>query len=125
MDLSARSPTTVISPPPRLRASPTPGASELISSLRRRCPDLHDYALNARERAATDGDAVAMRMIFVAKEAVYKAINPLDGSAPEYEDIDVDLSVGRALLRDGRALDLLLYRGAFLLAVAIFGPVGA
>ena len=32
------------------------------------------------------------RAIFAAKEAVYKAINPLDGSALEYEDIEVDFA---------------------------------
>jgi 4'-phosphopantetheinyl transferase EntD len=51
-------------------------------------------------------DAALGRAIFCAKEAVYKAINPLDGSPLEYEDIAVDLAARRARLRDGRTLML-------------------
>jgi 4'-phosphopantetheinyl transferase EntD len=68
--------------------------------------DVAEIALLASERRASAGDPVRARAIFAAKEAVYKAVNPLDGSAPEYEDIEVDLSSRCARLRDGRALRL-------------------
>jgi 4'-phosphopantetheinyl transferase EntD len=51
-------------------------------------------------------DPAQGRAIFCAKEAVYKAIHPLDGSPLEYEDIAVDLAAGQARLRDGRMLRL-------------------
>ena len=75
-------------------------------------------ALSARERASVGEDRIAFSLIFAAKEAVYKAINPLDGSALEYEDIDIDLGAGVATLVDGRRVEMATHRGERLLAVA-------
>jgi 4'-phosphopantetheinyl transferase EntD len=83
--------------------------------------DVAEIALLASERRACGGDAALGRAIFAAKEAVYKAINPLDGSAPEYEDIEVDLAAGLARLSDGRALVLDFARGERWI-VAAFAP---
>jgi 4'-phosphopantetheinyl transferase EntD len=68
--------------------------------------DVAEIALVASERCACAADATLARAMFAAKEAVYKAINPLDGSELEYEDIEVDPAAGVARLRDGRALRL-------------------
>ena len=68
--------------------------------------DIAEIVLTPSDRRACAADAALSRAIFAAKEAVYKAINPLDGSALEYEDIEVDLAGGLARLRDGRALRL-------------------
>jgi 4'-phosphopantetheinyl transferase EntD len=81
--------------------------------------DLTDLVLNPAERAETGGDRVAERMVFVAKEAVYKAIHPIDGSPLEYEDIAVSFTDGTAALMDGRRLKLLTLRGERLAAVAL------
>jgi 4'-phosphopantetheinyl transferase EntD len=69
-------------------------------------PDVADIALLPSERRACAPDPALSRAVFAAKEAVYKAINPLDGAAPEYEDIEVDLRGALARLRDGRVLQL-------------------
>jgi len=79
--------------------------------------DVAEIALFGAERA----DPARGRLIFAAKEAVYKAINPLDGSALEYEDIAVDLASNQARLRDGRALRLAWSEGERLIVVALFG----
>ena len=87
--------------------------------------DLTDFVLNPAERTETADDPVARRLVFAAKEAVYKAIHPLDGSALEYPDIAVELGAGVARLRDGRRLKLFTLQGTRLIAVALAlaGPV--
>jgi len=81
--------------------------------------DLVDFVLTPPERKETSADPVAQRLVFAAKEAVYKAIHPLDGSALEYADITVRLSDGSATLRDGRRLRLFTLQAAQLVAVAL------
>ena len=67
--------------------------------------DVAAIALFGPERG--EADPGRARLIFAAKEAVYKAINPLDGSPLEYEDIAISLSLpSQARLRDGRTLRL-------------------
>lgn len=80
--------------------------------------DVASIALLPSERRARAADPALGRAIFAAKEAVYKAINPLDGSELEYEDIEVDLAAGRATLRDGRWLWLEVERGQRWIVVA-------
>jgi 4'-phosphopantetheinyl transferase EntD len=81
--------------------------------------DLVGLVLNAAERRETKGDGVKQRLVFVAKEAVYKAIHPLDGTPLEYADIEIALGEGRATLRDGRRLQLVTSSGERLAAVAL------
>lgn len=68
--------------------------------------EVAEIALLAGERRASVSDPTLARAIFAAKEAVYKAVNPIDGCAPEYEDIEIDLAAHCARLGDGRALRL-------------------
>ncbi|MBV8441531.1 MAG: 4'-phosphopantetheinyl transferase superfamily protein, partial [Hyphomicrobiales bacterium] len=81
--------------------------------------DLVDLVLNAAERQATMGEEVKQRLVFVAKEAVYKAIHPLDATPLEYADIEIGLGEGRAKLCDGRRLQLVTLAGERLVAVAL------
>lgn len=88
--------------------------------------DLVDFVLTDAERRETADDGVGRRSVFAAKEAVYKAIHPLDGTPLEYADIEIRLSEGTAILRDGRRLRLLTLRGERLIAVALaFGTRAA
>jgi 4'-phosphopantetheinyl transferase EntD len=68
--------------------------------------DVTEIALLPAELRAVAADPPLGRAIFAAKEAVYKAVNPFDGTALEYEDIEVDLAKNRARLTDGRSLEL-------------------
>lgn len=86
--------------------------------------DVAEIVLLPSERSACVQDSVASRAIFAAKEAVYKAINPLDGSALEYEDIEVDLVAGLARLSDGRTLQLETSLGPRRLIVVAFARQG-
>ena len=49
---------------------------------------------------------LAGRILFAAKEAVYKAVYPLDREILDYEDIAVDLNTGSATTKTGRKLSL-------------------
>lgn len=50
---------------------------------------------------------LAGRILFAAKEAVYKAAYPLDREVLGYEDIGVDLKAGRATTTTGRSVSLI------------------
>jgi 4'-phosphopantetheinyl transferase EntD len=82
-------------------------------------PDLLDVVATARERLLLGREPQLGRLLFVAKEAVYKAVNPLDGAFLEYHDIDVDFAAGRAQVRNGRTLGLRAAAGAHAIAVAV------
>ena len=80
--------------------------------------DLVEFVLHGEERR--HAVEVAGRLVFAAKEAVYKAIHPLDGSPLEYADIFVRLDAMTATLRDGRVLRLFAGGGTGIVAVAAF-----
>ena len=80
--------------------------------------DLIEFVLLGDERRYAG--TVAGRLVFVAKEAVFKAINPLDATSLEYADIAVDLDAMTATLADGRALKLFAATGARLVAAALY-----
>ncbi|RWC89120.1 MAG: 4'-phosphopantetheinyl transferase superfamily protein [Mesorhizobium sp.] len=54
------------------------------------------------DRTGTADRQLAGRILFAAKEAVYKAAYPLDREVLGYEDIAVDLETGHATTRTGR-----------------------
>ena len=61
--------------------------------------DLLDLVLRPPEQSETEGDGVASRLVFAAKEAVFKAVYPLDRTAFEYPDVEVRLGEKTATLR--------------------------
>ena len=81
--------------------------------------DIVAMVLTPDEARETAEDGVLRRLIFAAKEAVYKALNPLDGSWLEFHDVRVSLADGEATLADGRRLRLFMLNGARLIAVAL------
>jgi 4'-phosphopantetheinyl transferase EntD len=68
--------------------------------------DMRDLVLTRREREALPDDPLAPRVVFAAKEAVYKAAYPIDHTFLEFADIEVDLVKGRATTRTGRTFSL-------------------
>ncbi len=86
--------------------------------------DVDDLILSDAERVETGGDRVAQRLVFVAKEAVYKAIHPLDGTWLDFPDIEIRLAEKVATLRDGRRLRLIPFAGERLIAVALAEAAG-
>jgi 4'-phosphopantetheinyl transferase EntD len=58
------------------------------------------------DRTETADRHLAGRILFAAKEAVYKAVYPLDRQVLGYEDIAVNLKAGRATTTIGRSASL-------------------
>jgi 4'-phosphopantetheinyl transferase EntD len=61
--------------------------------------DTLNLVMTDNEKRLLGTDAQIGKLLFVVKEAVYKAAFPLDGAFLEYHDIDVDLTAQRAHAR--------------------------
>lgn len=68
-------------------------------------PDLLDIVATARERQNIDDDPYRGRLLFAAKEAVYKAVNPLDHTFLDHHDVEVNLTGRTATICNGRIVD--------------------
>jgi len=65
-------------------------------------PDLLAMIATPAERAAAPAEPTWGRLLFSIKEAVYKAVYPLDGRFLDHHDVEVSISGGTARVRDGR-----------------------
>jgi 4'-phosphopantetheinyl transferase EntD len=81
--------------------------------------ELVDLVVTAPEARELDGDRIAARLLFCAKEAVYKATNPIDGRFLEFDDIAVGIAAGMATTKSGWRLKLALGQQPRLFAVAV------
>jgi 4'-phosphopantetheinyl transferase EntD len=68
--------------------------------------EMLDLVVTARERQQLKDDPLTARVLFAAKEAVYKAAYPGDRTFLEFHDIDVDLAEGKAKTKSGRVFAL-------------------
>ncbi|WP_245235436.1 4'-phosphopantetheinyl transferase family protein [Mesorhizobium erdmanii] len=68
--------------------------------------DIFALVATTADRMETADRPLAGRILFAAKEAVYKAVYPLDREVLGYEDIAVDLDAGGATTRTGRKVSL-------------------
>lgn len=68
--------------------------------------DLLPIVATPADRTGAVEEHLAGRLLFAAKEAVYKATYPLDHQVLGYEDIAVDLGAGHATTRTGRSARL-------------------
>lgn len=80
--------------------------------------DLLDLVATPRERTALGGDLLRARGLFAAKEAVFKAVGPLDGTFLEFGDVEVDLATDVAVVRGRRAVALRVALAPRIVAVA-------
>jgi 4'-phosphopantetheinyl transferase EntD len=79
---------------------------------------LLDWVATPRERGEIGEDPCQGRLLFAAKEAVYKAVYPLDQTFLEHHDIEVSFPLRRAMVRYGRTVDLRFSVSSHLLVVA-------
>jgi 4'-phosphopantetheinyl transferase EntD len=84
--------------------------------------DLLGIVATASERKSIDGDPCRGRLLFSIKEAVYKAVYPLDRTFLDHHDVEVSLSAGTAVVRAGRIVPFRYYVAAHIVALA-FVPV--
>ncbi|MFD2184569.1 4'-phosphopantetheinyl transferase family protein [Rhodoplanes azumiensis] len=81
--------------------------------------DIVDLVVTAAERDGLDRDPLHGRLLFAAKEAVYKAMHPLDGVFLDFHDIVVDLAARTAVVPSGRILDLAVCRAPRIVVLAL------
>jgi len=80
--------------------------------------ELLDMVATPQERLKIADDPYRGRLLFAAKEAVYKAVYPLDQTFLEHHDVEVSLADRKAVTRNGRVVDLRFCIAAHLVAVA-------
>ena len=68
--------------------------------------ELLDLVATPQERLNLGDDVYRGRLLFVAKEAVYKAVYPLDQTFLEHHDVEINLSERKAVVRSGRVVEL-------------------
>jgi 4'-phosphopantetheinyl transferase EntD len=66
--------------------------------------DLLDIVATAKERDRIQDDPCRGRLLFAIKEAVYKAVYPLDRTFLDHHDVEVSLVDGTATVRNGRVV---------------------
>lgn len=69
-------------------------------------PEMLDLVATPKEKKQIDDDPFRGRVLFAAKEAVYKAAYPRDRTFLEFHDIAVDLAARKAETRNGRVFTL-------------------
>jgi len=65
-----------------------------------------DLIATPRERLKISSYRYIGRLLFTAKEAVYKAVHPLDNVFLEHHDVEIDFDARKAIVRGRRVLDL-------------------
>ncbi|MDW6023717.1 4'-phosphopantetheinyl transferase superfamily protein [Mesorhizobium sp. BAC0120] len=85
--------------------------------------ELAELVATPREREHLDADGFRGRMLFVAKEAVYKAVYPLDRIFLDHHDIEIDFANREATICNGRVVHLRFCASPHLAALA-FIPAG-
>jgi 4'-phosphopantetheinyl transferase EntD len=67
-------------------------------------PDLLDIVATPTERDRIEDDPFRGRLLFSIKEAIYKAVYPLDRTFLDHHDVEVSLADGTAVVRQGRVV---------------------
>ena len=81
-------------------------------------PDLLDLVATPKERLRISDDPYRGRLLFVAKEAVYKAVNPVEHVFLDHHDVEIDFEQRKAFVRTGRVVDLRFAVATHLVALA-------
>ena len=81
-------------------------------------PELVKTIATRRERLSLDASVYGGRLLFVAKEAVFKAVADLDQIFIDHHDVEVDFTKHEAVIRNGRRVELRFCISTHLLALA-------
>jgi len=85
--------------------------------------DLIDLVATPRERAIIGGVRFGGRLLFVAKEAVYKAVYSLDQTFLEPHDVEIDFANRKGIVRNGRLVELRFCIASHLVTLAFIPAV--
>ena len=67
-------------------------------------PEVLELIATPQELCKIVDDPLRGKLLFAAKEAVYKAVYPLDGIFLDHHDVEVDLASASAVVRQGRVV---------------------
>jgi 4'-phosphopantetheinyl transferase EntD len=81
--------------------------------------DMLDLIATPQELRKIADDPLRGKLLFAAKEAVHKAVYPLDRVFLEFRDIEVDLAARKAMTKTGRAVALRYCVSSRVLVVAL------
>jgi 4'-phosphopantetheinyl transferase EntD len=81
-------------------------------------PELVEMIATSSEREQYAANIVQSRLLFVIKEAVYKATNPLDGIFLNFHDIAVDLTTNQATILNMRKVNFAVCTAPYVVALA-------
>lgn len=70
------------------------------------------------ERRRYAAAVLGTRLLFVVKEAIFKALNPIDGIFLDFQDIEVDLHSNRGRTRTGQLIGFVLTMSPRILAIS-------
>jgi 4'-phosphopantetheinyl transferase EntD len=84
--------------------------------------ELLDLVATPQEQLKLAHDAYRGRLLFVAKEAVYKAVYPLDRMFLEHHDVEINLAERKAIVRNARVVELRFSTSAHHLVALAFLP---
>ena len=70
------------------------------------------------ERRCYSSTVVGSRILFSIKEAIYKALNPLDGLFLDFQDIEIDLIANRGLTRNGEIVEVVFATSPRVIAIS-------
>jgi len=87
-------------------------------------PELVKTIATRRERLTLDASVYGGRLLFVAKEAVFKAVADLDRIFLDHHDVEVDFTKHEAVLRNGRRVELRFCISTHLLVLAFVRHAG-
>jgi len=87
-------------------------------------PELLDLVATPQERLRIGDDPYQGRLLFVAKEAVYKAVYPLDQTFLDHHDVQIRFAERKAVVRNGRIVELRFCIAAHLVALAFLPGLG-
>jgi 4'-phosphopantetheinyl transferase EntD len=80
--------------------------------------DIYRLVVTQREDVMIASDLLSARLLFVIKEAVYKATHPLDRIFLEHHDVEVNLDTGIAQTRTGHRVRFVTSVAGRMLAIA-------
>jgi 4'-phosphopantetheinyl transferase EntD len=85
--------------------------------------DLLDIVATANERQLIGTDLYQGRLLFSIKEAIYKAVYPLDGVFLDHHDVEVSKTTGIASIRKERTVRFQYCVAAHIVALAYIPAV--
>ena len=87
-------------------------------------PEIVKTIATPREQLSLNAHMYGGRLLFVAKEAVFKAVADLDHIFLDHHDVEVDFSKQEAMARNGRRVELRFCISSHLLALAFVRRIG-